>query len=79
MPIRDLANHTSKDGITTAVWIYDDADTIVIQHEFMHLSFYKDDFRTFMDTLIESLVSLDADSITRTPAGNGLTLITSRE
>lgn len=47
MTIQDLSSYTSKQGVTTAVWLYDEADTYVIQHDFMHLSFFKDDFKDF--------------------------------
>jgi hypothetical protein len=43
MAITDLSSFTSKQGVTTAVWRYDEADTYVVQHDFMHLSFFKDD------------------------------------
>jgi len=59
MSITDLATFTSKQGTTTAVWRYDEADTIVIQHDFLHMSFFKDDFREFVDTLVVALRELD--------------------
>ena len=59
MAITDLASYTSKQGVTTAVWRYDEADTFVIQHDFMHLSFYKDDFREFVDTLVVALREME--------------------
>ena len=59
MAITDLSSFTSKQGVTTAVWRYDEADTLVIQHDFMHLSFYKDDFREFVDTLVVALRQID--------------------
>ena len=43
MGITDLSSFTSKQGVTTAVWRYDEAETFVVQHDFMHLSFFKDD------------------------------------
>ena len=55
MSITDLSSFTSKQGVTTAVWLYDEADTYVVQHDFMHLSFFKDDFREFVDTLVVAL------------------------
>ena len=33
----------------------DEADTFIVQHDFMHLSFFKDDFREFVDTLVVAL------------------------
>jgi len=63
MSITDLSTYTSKQGVTTAVWLYDEADTYVVQHDFLHLSFYKDDFREFVDTLAAALRQIDrADS-----------------
>ena len=52
MSITDLSSFTSKQGVTTAVWLYDEAETYVVQHDFMHLSFFNDDFREFVDTLV---------------------------
>ena len=34
---------------------WDEAETFVIQHDFMHLSFFKDDFREYVDTLVVAL------------------------
>jgi hypothetical protein len=63
MGITDLSSFTSKQGVTTAVWLYDEADTYVVQHDFMHLSFFKDDFREFVDTLVVALRAMEkADS-----------------
>jgi hypothetical protein len=59
MTISDLSSFTSKQGVTTAVWRYDEAETIVLQHDFMHLSFYKDDFREFVDTLQAALRQME--------------------
>jgi hypothetical protein len=59
MAITDLSSFTSKQGVTTAVWRYDEADTFVVQHDFMHLSFYKDDFREFVDTLAVALRQIE--------------------
>ena len=59
MAITDLSSFTSKQGVTTAVWRYDEAETFVVQHDFMHLSFYKDDFREFVDTLVVALRQMD--------------------
>ncbi len=38
---------------------YDEADTLIVQHDFMHLSFYKDDFREFVDTLVVALRGIE--------------------
>ncbi len=59
MGITDLSTFTSKQGVTTAVWRYDEADTLIVQHDFMHLSFYKDDFREFVDTLVAALREME--------------------
>ncbi len=59
MAISDLSSFTSKQGVTTAVWRYDEADTYVVQHDFMHLSFFKDDFREFVDTLVVALRQIE--------------------
>ncbi|MBU4194112.1 MAG: hypothetical protein KKE79_04780 [Actinobacteria bacterium] len=60
MGITDLSTFTSKQGVTTAVWLYDEAETLVIQHDFMHLSFFKDDFREFVDTLVVALREVES-------------------
>jgi hypothetical protein len=59
MAITDLSSFTSKQGVTTAVWRYDEADTYVVQHDFMHLSFYRDDFKEFVDTLVAALRQIE--------------------
>jgi hypothetical protein len=59
MGITDLSSFTSKQGVTTAVWLYDEAETFVIQHDFMHLSFFKDDFKEFVDTLVVALRAIE--------------------
>jgi len=59
MAITDLSSFTSKQGVTTAVWRYDEADTYVVQHDFMHLSFFKDDFKEFVDTLVVDLRTIE--------------------
>ena len=59
MAITDLSSFTSKQGVITAVWLYDEADTYVVQHDFMHLSFFKDDFREFVDTLLVALREME--------------------
>jgi hypothetical protein len=33
----------------------DEADTSVVQHDFMHLSFFQDDFKEFVDKLVVAL------------------------
>ena len=59
MAITDLSSFTSKQGVTTAVWLYDEAETYVVQHDFMHLSFFKDDFKEFVDTLVVALREME--------------------
>ena len=54
MAITDLSSFTSKLGVTTNVWRYDEADTYVVQHDFLHMSFFKPDFLDFVDTLLEA-------------------------
>ena len=53
MAITDLSSFTSKLGVTTNVWRHDEAETIVLQHEFMHLSFYKDDLYYSVNSVLE--------------------------
>ena len=57
--ITDLSSFTSKQGVTTAVWRYDEAETFVVQHDFMHLSFFRDDFKEFVDTLVVALRTIE--------------------
>lgn len=57
--ITDLSSFTSKSGVTTAVWKYEEAETFVVQHDFMHLSFFKEDFKEFVDTLVVALRSIE--------------------
>jgi len=49
---------------SSSVQSYDEAETIVLQHDFMHLSFYKDDFQEFVDTLVVVVVYVLYDSLT---------------
>ncbi|MBU1671511.1 MAG: hypothetical protein KJ993_10475 [Actinobacteria bacterium] len=62
MPITDLSTFTSKQGVTTAVWLYDEADTYVVQHDFLHMSFFQDDFKEFVDTLTVALRQIEKAS-----------------
>ena len=64
MSIIDLSSFTSKLGTTTAVWLYAEADTYVVQHDFLHMSFYKDDFKEFVDTLLVALREMERDEET---------------
>jgi len=59
LSIIDLSSFTSKQGVTTAVWLYSDADTYVIQHDFLHMSFFKEDFKEFVDTLVVALRKIE--------------------
>jgi len=54
MPIRDLASKTTSQGVVTAVWYDEEEKNFVVQHEFVHLSFYEPDFIAFVDTLLEA-------------------------
>ena len=54
MGIKHLAENTTKQGAVTSVWQDDEDDSIVVQYEFVHLSFYKPDFKAFVDTLIRA-------------------------
>lgn len=59
MAIKDLAQHTTKQGAVTAVWYDDEEDSVVVQYEFVHLSFYKPDFKAFVNTLVEAKNKLE--------------------
>ncbi len=59
MGIIDLSSFTSRQGLTTAVWLYDEADTFVVQHEFLHISFYREDFKDFVETLLAALKKIE--------------------
>lgn len=59
MAITDLSSFTSKNGVATSVWRYDEADTYVVQYDFLHMSFFKDEFREFVDTLLVALRAID--------------------
>ena len=58
---RDLASYTSPAGAVTAVWIYEDAETLVVQHDFLHMSFYREDFKEFVDCLLVALREMERD------------------
>lgn len=58
MPIKDLAEKTTSQGAAIAVWHEDEEDTIVVQYEFVHLSFYKPEFKAFVETLNEAMDKL---------------------
>ena len=43
------------------VCAYDQADTYVVQHDFLHMSFYKEDFKEFVDTLLIALREMERE------------------
>ncbi|MBN2168376.1 MAG: hypothetical protein JW738_03965 [Actinobacteria bacterium] len=59
MAITDLSSFTSKNGIATSVWKYEEADTFVVQHDFVHMSFFKEEFKDFVETLITALRTIE--------------------
>lgn len=59
MAITDLSSFTSKNGVATSVWRYDEADTYVVQYDFLHMSFFKEEFKEFVDTLVVALRQID--------------------
>jgi len=56
--IRTLAQRTTKHGTVTAIWYDDEEQTFVVQYEFLQLSFYKNEFNVFLDTLLEARENL---------------------
>ena len=54
MPIHDLASKTTPQGVVNVVWYDDEERNFVVQHEFLHLSFYEPDFIAFVETLVEA-------------------------
>jgi len=40
------------------VWFDEQEDTVVVQHEFVHLSFARPDFEAFVDALVEARARL---------------------
>lgn len=59
MAITDLSSFTSKNGVATSVWRYDEADTYVVQYDFLHMSFFKEEFCEFVDTLVVALRQIE--------------------
>jgi hypothetical protein len=51
MAIRELANKTTPQGAVTTVWYDEEEKNFVVQHEFVHLSFYESDFMAFVEAL----------------------------
>lgn len=54
MAITNLAQRATKHGTVTAIWYDEEADAFVVQYEFLQLSFYKQEFNAFVDTLLEA-------------------------
>jgi hypothetical protein len=54
MAIRDLASKTTSQGVVSAVWYDEEEKNFVVQHEFVHLSFYEPDFMAFVEVLIDA-------------------------
>ena len=54
MAITNLAQRTTKHGTVTAIWYDEEADAFVVQYELLQLSFYKHEFNSFLDTLLEA-------------------------
>ncbi|MBN1288216.1 MAG: hypothetical protein JXA49_01070 [Actinobacteria bacterium] len=59
MAITDLSSFTSKNGIETSVWKYEEAETFVVQHDFIHMSFFREEFKDFVETLITALRTIE--------------------
>lgn len=59
MALKDLAEYTTKQGNVTAVWYDDKEETVVVQYEFLHISFLKPDFKAFVKTLVEAEKKLE--------------------
>jgi hypothetical protein len=54
MAIHDLARKETAHGTVTAVWFHSEEENFVVQHEFVHLSFYKEEFAAFLECLNEA-------------------------
>jgi hypothetical protein len=53
MATHDLVRKEMPHGTLTAVWFDSDDENVVVQHEFVHLSFHKREFEGFLDCLNE--------------------------
>ncbi len=53
MAIHALAPKETAHGTVTAVWFDSDEENFVVQHEFVHLSFYREEFGAFMECMNE--------------------------
>ena len=61
MAIQDLAQRVTKHGSVTAAWLDTDEDTVVVQHGAVHLSFYRQEFKAFVECLVEAREKLQAE------------------
>lgn len=52
-------------GTVTAAWFESEADNFAVQHEFVHLSFHKQEFQTFIECLNEAWQKHQRDDGTR--------------
>jgi len=62
MAIRDLASNTTSQGSVTAVWYDEQERNFVVQHEFVHLSFYEPEFMAFVEAMIEAKAKFEQRS-----------------
>jgi len=62
MSIRGLASKTTSQGVVNAVWYDEDEKNFVVQHEFVHLSFYEPDFMALVETLVEAKAKFERGS-----------------
>jgi hypothetical protein len=62
MSIRDLARKTTPQGVVTAVWYDEQEKNFVVQHEFVHLSFYEPDFVAFVEALVEAKTKFEKET-----------------
>jgi hypothetical protein len=54
MAIHDLARKQTAHGTVTAVWYDSEEENFIVQHEFVHLSSYKEEFAAFLECLNEA-------------------------
>ena len=62
MAVRDLAQRITKHGSVTAAWFDEEEETVVVQCGSVHLSFYKQEFKSFVECLVEAMDQLRSDS-----------------
>ena len=60
--IRNLGSKTTSQGVVTAVWYDEEESNFVVQHEFVHLSFYEPDFMAFVEALIEAKTKFEQEA-----------------